>query len=189
MKLIVLDCEFNQPSGKLIQWGAVVYNTNKGKIIDFDRIFVKIDEALSSDITKLTAITDSALKRRGVTHEQAALMLCTLKKKHQANKCAVVWGGGCSNDVTKVFEGSGVESPFVSSTIDVKALYRAYAACKGNTAGGLGKSLSEIGLDWNSVHGYPHDALADAYNTARMYHFLSRCMAAGVTLTRGVGEC
>ena len=60
MNLLALDAEFNQPSGKTIQIGAVVVNT-AGLIIDRFETFVDPEEKLNPDIVELCDIHDSDL--------------------------------------------------------------------------------------------------------------------------------
>ena len=50
---------------------------------------------------------------------------------------------------------------------------------------GLEKALNLVGLDWFEVYGPPHNAFADAYNTMRLYMFLSKCLKGAVSIKLG----
>ena len=59
MNYCVLDLEMNQPSGTIIEVGAVCYHSRSGKITSRFSQHVKLPEGelLNPDITKLTGIT------------------------------------------------------------------------------------------------------------------------------------
>ena len=59
MKLTSLDLELNQPSGKIIQIGAVVGDTETGEITQRLRIYVNPGEPIAPFITELCAIANS----------------------------------------------------------------------------------------------------------------------------------
>ena len=83
MKLTCLDLELNQPSGKIVQIGAVIGDTQTGAIIDRIRIYVNPGEPIAEFITELCGITQQQIDAEGVSLEEAYLQL---KKFHkQAN--------------------------------------------------------------------------------------------------------
>ena len=47
---------------------------------------------------------------------------------------------------------------------------------------GLAKACETLGLGWDSKFGVQHNALADAYNTMRVYMFLSKCLKGAVDI-------
>ena len=65
MKITCLDLELNQPSGKIIQIGAVVGDTDNGDILDRYRAYVDPGEPLQQFIIDLTGITEDDIKTKG----------------------------------------------------------------------------------------------------------------------------
>lgn len=188
MRLIALDDEFNQPSGKLIQIGAVCFQPDTGKVVDSFMTFVNPQEPINPEITTLTRITD-AMTTSSPTVAVAAQMLTTFKQHHQINAIPIVWGAGMSNDVRRIYDEAGVESPFGPRIIDVKATFQMLAnACNNEMRQkvGLKKACNIVGIGWDSKHGEPHDALADAWNTYRIYMFLSACLKGSYSIQKSL---
>ena len=65
MKLTCLDLELNQPSGKIVQIGAVIGDTQTGEIVDRIRIYVNPANQLQS----LSLIYVALLKNRLISKE------------------------------------------------------------------------------------------------------------------------
>jgi DNA polymerase III alpha subunit (gram-positive type) len=179
VRLIALDCEFNQPSGKLIQVGAVCFQP-EGYIVEHYMQYVNPGEPLNPEITKLTRITEQDMTdNKHVTAAVAATSLTDFKTRLKINAIPIVWGAGKSNDVRRIYEEGDVESPFTGRIIDVKGAFQMLAnACNSEMRQkiGLQRALNTVGLGWDYLHGEPHDAHADAFNTYRMYMFLSTCL-------------
>lgn len=190
MKVIVLDCEFNQPSGKLIQIGAVLFDPANGRIFDTYMQFVNPNEPLNPEIVQLTRITDEMLKNAPDV-KQAALNFTQWKEKNQANPIPITWGAGTSNDAKRIYDEAQVESPFTKRIIDTKGVYQMLAnASSGHMRQkvGLKTAMENCGLEWDYRYGAPHDALADAHNTMRIYMFLSKCLKGGASIAEAVRE-
>ena len=190
MKLIALDCEFNQPSKRTIEIGAVCFEPNGKLPIETFRTYVNPSEPIDNDITMLTLIDDVTVQNAPDILE-AAHMLTAFKLKHQINAIPIVWGGGLSNDVRHIYEEACTESPFANRVIDVKAVYQMLANVGKQdmrSKVGLGKALDMVGIGWDSTYGDAHGALADAYNTMRMYRFLSDMIAGAFDFTQRVGR-
>ena len=187
MKIVAVDLEMNQPSSRIIQIGAVCFRPETGELIDtFDQL-VNPNEAVSSEIEALTGISNESLVGKPEI-QSAAKNLAAFKSRHQISPIGVVWGAGLSNDIRKIFDESGVENPFKSRIIDVKGVYQMFA----NAAGarmrqkvGLAKACEVLQLGWDEKFGKPHHALADAYNTMRIYQFFSICLKGGVEIKLG----
>lgn len=186
MRKIALDLEMNQPSGKIIQVGAVCFEPDTGKLIDTFNELVNPGEPLLSAITTLTGITDADLLGKPALADVAHRVV-EFKQKYQINAVAVVWGGARTNDVLQLFDQSGVENPFKTRVQDVKGHYETLADSLGSKMrqeSGLEKACRAVGIGWDSQFGPPHNALADAFNTMRLHVFLSRCMVGGFKLKR-----
>lgn len=173
MKLLVLDLEMNQPSGKIIQVGACIFRKKDGAIIDKFMIYVNPNEKLNEEIVKLTGITQDKVETEGCTCKEAYLKLKKFVRKHKVLKTTLVWGSGLYNDVSRLYREADPEEPnFMGHRIwDVKTLYQMYQFENGlSTKGGLAKAVGDLGL---TFEGKNHDALSDAINTAKVYKFLT----------------
>ena len=181
MRLISVDLEMCQPSNKIIQIGAVCFEPDSGKQVGIFNILINPGEEISPFITELTGISnDHILNSSNIV--EAASMFTKFKEDHAINSIGVVWGSALSNDIRQIYEESATVRPFSLRVIDVKAVYQMLA----NTSNaemrakvGLGKALKNVGLDWDDKYGPPHNALADAYNTYRIYMRLSKCLKHG----------
>lgn len=180
MNLLVIDAEFNQPSGKLIQVGAVAISIN-GVLLGSLETKVDPEEPISPEIITLTRITDQMTKS-APSASQAYAMLWDFKVKHKCFMNPVVWGSGTRNDSSAIYEQSGsIEPNFMGHRVlDAKTLYQTNRIFTGGTVhGGLQKALKTLGLGWDHSFGDPHDALADALNTARIYVHLGSISSGG----------
>lgn len=184
MRILALDLELTQPTNKIIQIGAVCFDPNNGKIFETFDQFVNPGEPISKEISELTGITnDHVLFSPNIV--EAAKKLTSFKDRLQFNPIGVVWGAGLSNDIRKIYEESGLESPFSNRILDVKGVFNMLA--NANNANfrnkvGLNKALELVQIGWDFKYGPQHNALADAYNTMRLYMFLSKCLKGGVDI-------
>jgi inhibitor of KinA sporulation pathway (predicted exonuclease) len=168
MKLTCIDLELNQPSGKIIQIGAVVGDTNTGDITHRLKVYVNPQEPLSQFIIDLTGITQSVIDKEGVTLTEAYLKLKEFHLRHSTFMNPLPWGGG---DSQEIFDQLPVEDridwPFGRRWIDAKTLYVSECIAKGlPVQGGLSKVMTKYNLKFQ---GKKHDALDDAENTFRLY--------------------
>ena len=180
MKLMAIDCEMNQPSGKLIQIGAVAFDPLTGEILDRVAAYVNPGEQLNPEITTLTRITQEKVDG-GLTPEQAYRLLKQFAETNKVFRNPVVWGSGDSNDAKEIYKQSGVqEENFMGHrVIDVKTICQIRSiVLKGDVAGGLREYLKRIGRQWDPKYGEPHDALADALNTVHCFMMYSEFMTA-----------
>jgi len=187
MRLISLDLEMCQPSCAIIQIGAICFQPNDGLIIETFNQLVNPQESISQEITQLTGIKDEDVINMP-TIVEAANNLNAFKQRLQINPIGVVWGAGRSNDLRQIYDQSKVESLFSNRIIDVKAVFQMYANVSNSKLrqkSGLGKACDFLGLGWDSKYGPPHNALADAYNTMRVYMFLSKCLKGGIEIKLG----
>lgn len=174
-----IDLEMNQPSGKIIQIGAVVGNIKTGEILDSLSVIVNPHEQLGTcndietTITELTGITQEQVDA-GVELEEAYLVLRDFHKKHGSFINPITWGGGDAEEVRQQleseFSAEGKELPawcFGRRWIDAKTLFVSWRFAHGQPIkSGLAKAMLKVGLRFQ---GRKHNALDDAKNTFIMY--------------------
>lgn len=168
MKLLSLDLEMNQPSGKIIQIGAVVGDSETGAILDSFSVFINPNEELSEYIIGLTGITQKQVDQ-GDSLMDGYLKLKEFAKKHDCFCNPVTWGGGDSQELKNQL-GPVENWLFGRRWIDTKTLYQSYRIANGKKVqAGLAKALLNMGLKFQ---GRKHDALDDAKNTWIIYKAL-----------------
>jgi inhibitor of KinA sporulation pathway (predicted exonuclease) len=171
-----LDLELNQPSGKIIQIGAVSGHLLSGKVIETFSCFIKIDEPLNARIIKLTGITEDDLSS-GISLKEGYLQLAAIHSKNKAFMNPIVWGGGDSLAIRDELESNNSDFfkerdfCFGRRWIDIKTIYQMYRFANGlKMQSGLSKSLGRLGLQFK---GKKHNALDDAANT---FHLASQLL-------------
>lgn len=168
MKIISVDLEMNQPSGALIQIGAVRMDLTTGVIEEEFMVHVNPCEQLSEEIKELTAITQEQVDA-GLEVAEAVNWFWAFAGK----KTVCSWG----RDAEELYDFgqtlAGVKVPHRLTKIDLKqvsSLLRcAYPSNK--RRGGLQSAVGLFGLQFQ---GRPHDALVDARNTALLATHLVR---------------
>jgi inhibitor of KinA sporulation pathway (predicted exonuclease) len=184
MNILTLDCEYNQPSHKVIQIGAAVYAARTGQLQGTFETYVNPGEPINrstenglTDITALTGITDRDVQNApGVL--EAFLMLQDFHKKHKVFMNPLVWGAGVRNDSQLIYDEANATLPVGEKihnfmgyrVIDVKGLFQSIQIYHNKTVrGGLAAACQKIGIGFE---GEPHRALTDAMNTYRVWHYL-----------------
>lgn len=167
MKLMSLDLEMNQPSGNIIQIGAVVGNTVTLELEEEFNVYTKLPEGedVAEYIYKLCGISQNMVKN-GTEVPTAYNLLKDFYKANRCNSTVVTWGGG---DSWQLYKQSGdVEPNFMGSRwMDVKTVFQTLQIARQRKArSGLSKSMQKMGLRFI---GKPHNALDDAKNTLRFY--------------------
>ena len=164
-----LDLEMNQPSGSIVQIGAVVGNIKTGEILEKLSVFVNPHEILDPFIIKLTKITQEDVDT-GVTLEEAYLKLKEMHEKHACFVNVLTWGGGDSQELQSQLKKHNPNFEgwcFGRRWIDVKTLFISWRlANEKPIQGGLAKSMLKLGLKFN---GRKHNALDDSVNTFLLY--------------------
>lgn len=166
-----IDLELAQPSGKIIQLGAVVGNIKTGQVLDRLSVFVNPHEQLSEFIIKLTGITQEQVDS-GTTLEDMYKQLCDFHKKHQSYRNFAQWGSGDAECIKQQLNLD--DESFVGGrrTIDVKTIFIAWRMSQGEKIqSGLAKSMLKLGLQFS---GTKHNALSDAENTFRIFCALQK---------------
>lgn len=174
-----LDLELNQPSGKIIQIGAVAGDISTGKIIRTFNRYVNPLEPISPEITELTKIKDETVW--GGTNLLSAFDdLAKFHLESGAFVNPVTWGGGDSLEIRQQLERQGktFEWCFGRRWIDVKTIIVAIKLANGRTPqGGLARCMASMGL---AFKGQKHNALDDATNTFLFFKFLLDKLPTGV---------
>jgi inhibitor of KinA sporulation pathway (predicted exonuclease) len=173
MKLLSLDLEMNQPSGKVIQVGACVFRKKDGAIIDKFMVYVNPGEKLDKQIVELTGITQNKVDTEGYSCKEAYFKLKQFAQKHKVLKNPLVWGSGSWDDSAHLYKEANPGEPnFMGHRVwDVKTLYQMYRFENGlSIKGGLAAAMEELGL---TFEGKNHNALFDAINTVKIYKFLT----------------
>lgn len=168
--IVALDLEFNQPSGRIIQIGAVVGDLETGKILTEFSNFVNPQEYLAAEISTLCGIVPDVLDLAGTLPDAYAAMLCWLapfSKERQLNP--LTWGGGDSIELKHQL-GLADQWAFGRRWVDVKTVYSAVQHSRGRQPeGGLKVAMRKVNA---AFVGRPHDARDDARNTFFMYYRL-----------------
>lgn len=176
--VVAIDLELNQPSGLIIQVGAVVGDITNGQVIARFSEMVWLHEPLNPAITKLTGIKQSQL--------DSASMLCNVygrlvsfvdgfAKTRHLNP--ITWGGGDSDYLVGQARAYTSEedlvlfkNPFGRRWLDAKTLYQTWRMVQNKPlGGGLKRGLINLGLKFK---GRPHDACDDAENTFYAFYAL-----------------
>lgn len=168
----------NQPSGKIIQIGAVVGDTENGQILERYRAYVDPGEPLAEFIINLTGITEKEISDQGKSLTEAYEGLRAIHMRHNSFINPITWGGG---DSQELFDQLPVESRdnwcFGRRWIDAKTIHVSKMISTGKVlSGGLGTSLKAYNMKFQ---GRKHDALDDAENTFRIYYQMLYLMRHG----------
>jgi len=171
MRLVVIDLEMNQPSGKIIQIGAVVVNIRSGKIENGYVVLVDPGELISDEIANLTGITNERIQNGGVMPDVAFAAFWKWFEEKKVGGNIAAWG----SDVWVLKEASkaaGVKYPAKLHNMDIKAVSQVFRSALPNgtkNRGGLKNTLHAFDLPFE---GREHDAFDDARNTALLLcHF------------------
>jgi inhibitor of KinA sporulation pathway (predicted exonuclease) len=169
--LVSLDLEMNQPSGKIIQIGAVLGNVETGEIVSEFESKVNASETLAPAIIALTKITQREVDQAPhLLDAYYALSLWLDRYAELRVLNPLTWGGGDTETLRVQLNMEMERWPFGRRWIDTKTLYVAWRMAQGkDISGGLAKAMTKLEL---AFQGQKHNALDDAKNTFRMYRAL-----------------
>lgn len=162
MVRISLDLEMNQPSGRIIAIGAVVFEDDK--ILDTFHEWVNPNEPLNDYIKNLCNVDVdlSTVDLLDDVYDRFKLFV----EKYKCHRQAIAWGGRDCRAL-KGQLSSSKDWCLGHTEMNVKCLVQAVLVAKGvKTQGGLAKSLVKFGLKFQ---GTKHKADCDALNTALLY--------------------
>jgi inhibitor of KinA sporulation pathway (predicted exonuclease) len=177
MRVMSIDAEYNQPSKRLIQVAAVVFDVESAELLESFEAYVNPREPISDHIKELTGI--SYLDVCNAPDFQ--LTFSKLKEIHKKYKCfknPLVWGSGETNDSFKIYdhmyptqELKDANPNFMGyRVIDVKSIYQSIQIYNNKSFSG---SLEDVCRKLKiGFEGDPHRALPDAINTFRVWKAL-----------------
>lgn len=158
----------NQPSGNIIQIGAVRGNLSTGEVHSQLSLYINPPEPLNPYIEKLCGITSQHLRDSHIPLIDAYKALVGFSKDSIPNP--ITWGG---QDALELYRqvGEDVHSySFGRSCFDLKKTYQLIQFSRGQgMQSGLSKSMNRMGLKFQ---GRKHNALDDAYNTFLFAHHI-----------------
>ena len=178
MRFISVDIEAEQPSGEIIQIGAVAFDTDKGIIAEFNRYIyldhpIAWDYVLDSDKDSKKTLGDllpygqDKIDAEGINKQQALAEFWSWFFNVNCSRRAVQWGRG---DIRCMLEQTNAENKPNKriEVIDAKILYKNMyqPAMKLPKRYGLRGAVESL---LSSFVGKQHDAYDDAYNTALVY--------------------
>lgn len=180
---VALDLEFNQPSQRIIQVGAVIGRIDSGEVLSRFSVFVNPEEPLSPRISELCGITPETLAVAGTlpqAYEQLTDWLAPFAQERRLNP--LTWGGADAHTLRDALGyDDGSVGLFGRRWVDVKTVFTAWQDAQGlSPNGGLAPSMKRMGLVFQ---GRKHNATDDALNTFRMYVRLLQALRAGVQAT------
>lgn len=161
MKISVVDLEFTQPEQEIIQIGAVSLNCKTGEISKnvFDVLVVPKIAPVSKEISELTGISKEAINKHGYDINPALYAFW----EWNDGRDLYAWG----SDATKLMDLTSdliADLPRrTANLVPMGNLMR--SALIGKQKGGLLATLHAFRM---SFVGRQHNALHDAYNTARL---------------------
>ena len=178
-KVICLDLELNQPSGKIIQIGYVVADIAKDKILCKKSLIVDpmeplgIISGLNVHISDYTGITQDRIDREGISLRDAFQIMLLDIIQFNPTKTCVQWGDGSGDNkgdhdhLRRELGLSWDEFVFRPRAWDVKSQFQIYRTFSNDSVVmGVGKALESLGMKFE---GREHDALNDAINTLRIF--------------------
>lgn len=173
---VALDLEFNQPSQRIIQVGAVIGRVDTGEVLSRFSVFVNPEEPLSPRISELCGIAPGVLETAGSlaeAYEHLTHWLAPFDGERRLNP--LTWGGADAHALRDALGyDDGSVGLFGRRWVDVKTVFTAWQDAHGQQAtGGLAPSMKRMGLVFQ---GRKHDAADDALNTFRMYACLLQAL-------------
>lgn len=164
--LIIFDLELNQPSGKIIEIGAVKLLRDGGIHPSRFSVLVNPGEPIAKEITELTTI-DEQMMELSIQFPVALKQFEDWAKTETKNILLSSWGGGditCLRDTAKEHR---VPYPFRGKTFDAKTIAVWSTIMFGRKPPSGGEGLSSMLHIWDmKFEGTKHRALDDALNTA-----------------------
>ena len=189
-KIMVLDCEMNQPSRKIIQIGAAIYDVRNASCYGTLETYVDPGEPITTEITELTGITDRDVNGAPNIIEAYGMLKTFHRKFPSTFMNPLVWGSGVRNDSIAIYEEYLKRMPRYGNVqcdeknfmgyrvLDAKTLFQSLMLFEGGSySGGLSDCMKEIGLKFE---GDKHRALTDARNTFTIWYHMTRLMHDGL---------
>jgi inhibitor of KinA sporulation pathway (predicted exonuclease) len=169
--IVALDLELNQPSGRVVQIGAVLGNVRTGNVVSQFDVKVNPGGPFSLRIAELTGISPQQIESAPSLAEAGQALAAWLAPRDSVRLLnPLTWGGGDTETLRDQLGFASERWIFGRRWIDVKTLYVAWRMAQGkDISGGLARAMTKLGL---SFRGRKHDALDDSLNTFRIYRAL-----------------
>jgi inhibitor of KinA sporulation pathway (predicted exonuclease) len=169
--IVALDLELNQPSGWVVQIGAVLGNVRTGKVVSQFDVKMNPGEPFSLRIAELTGISPQEIESAPSLAEAGQALVAWIAPQDSVRLLnPLTWGGGDTETLRDQLGFATEQWIFGRRWIDVKTLYVAWRMAQGkDISGGLARAMTKLGL---SFRGRKHDALDDSLNTFRRYRAL-----------------
>lgn len=181
-----LDLELEQPKSnpqtkdsllneeKIIQIGVVFFRPKTFEVLEKKAWYININTKLSTFIKELTGITQEEVDN-GTTISIAVKELQEMCDKYQAFKQPITWGGGDLWALRKeAIKDKELEYHLGTNEFNAKVLYQFLAEHQGiKRRIGLKGAMEKLGLEFE---GRAHDAVVDAYNTAKIFSYMTKPM-------------
>lgn len=169
----------NQPSGKIVQIGAVVGDTMTGSVTNRLKIYINPGEPIAPFITELCGITQAQIDREGIPLDAAYTILKDFHVKHSTFMNPLTWGGADSQELFDQLDPEiRKDWCFGRRWIDAKTVFVSRMIAKQDRieSGGLSSSMSKLNLKFQ---GRKHDAQDDAENTFKVYYHMLQLIRQG----------
>lgn len=174
MRFISIDLELNQPTNKIIQIGAVAYDTDKGRVSSFSRYVdpgetINWKHVLNTGQT-LDALLPSYFPTEWFLRKQSSCDALTefwqWVKDVQCGKKFIQWGSGDLKCL--LAESQGLGYPTHIRTLDLKMVYQFIwqPSARLQKNSGLSSACREIGT---ATPLHAHDAFYDAEATGILF--------------------
>jgi inhibitor of KinA sporulation pathway (predicted exonuclease) len=173
--LVFIDLEGTQFTSEIIEFGAYMAFLNDDlTIARFDKGFttyVKATNPIGRVVTEMTGITESLIKKKGVSFPEAMTLFQKYLRKNRANCIYVTFG---NHDIRmlnqSVYYSGDASKDFVremqKNYLDFSAFLSTYVKDEHGNPYSLSNYLKIFNVDFD---GKPHDALADALNLMDLY--------------------
>jgi inhibitor of KinA sporulation pathway (predicted exonuclease) len=172
MKYIVLDLEMNQPSGSIIEIGAVCIDLKTGRQISAFSELININEILNPFITELTGIRPEELALAKSLPVVLAEFWAWVEEQNVRNIAS--WGTDYYL-LTEESKKAKVIYPGKLRFLNIKEFASVFRACfpAVKQTGGLKATMNLFGLEFE---GRQHRGLNDSIQTARLLVLLKENM-------------
>jgi DNA polymerase III epsilon subunit-like protein len=191
MRFTSVDIESNQPSGKIIQFSAVVFDTDMGKIAHYTE-YVDPGEAINWHEVLNTGQTLEQLLAKDFRRMSSLFARPSVEvmqdfwkwhKQQQAGKKFIQWGRGDMAQVIAESQGCGYPSHL--RVLDLKQVYQFLfqPSARLQAQSGLSTACVQLGIDPPDP---AHDAYHDAEATGRVMLKMFSQIASLNTLLRSL---
>lgn len=175
MRFTVLDLENNQPTGKITQLGALVYDTDQGIIATFNE-YIDPGEPVNWDFMLkpinctleelLAPGFRAAWEANARPTEEVLREFWEWHKKSQAGKRILQWGNGDTAELLAESQGLGYPPHLKVSNLKMIYQFLWQPAARLEKQSGLGTACKMLRVDPPNP---PHDAFNDAKATGELF--------------------